>query len=92
MQSLLEVVNFKKLCVEADIEKLEAGPKGVVIKFYQNTFSNPMLLIEFIKNHSECMSVKADQKLVYRSNWTDVNKRLNGVRDLVTELAKLAKQ
>jgi len=92
VQSLLEVVNFKKLCVEADIEKLEAGPKGVVIKFYQNTFSNPMLLIEFIKNHSECMSVKADQKLVYRSNWTDVNKRLNGVRDLVTELAKLAKQ
>ena len=91
VQNLLEVVNFKKLCVEAGIEKLEAGPKGAVVKFYKNTFSNPSALIEYIRNNSECMSVKADQKLVYRSDWSDVNLRLRGVRDLVNTLVKLTK-
>ncbi|MCZ6586345.1 MAG: transcription-repair coupling factor, partial [Alphaproteobacteria bacterium] len=48
VENLLQVVTLKKLCRDAGVEKLEAGPKGAVISFRDNAFANPAALIEFI--------------------------------------------
>ena len=39
------VVALKRACREAGVEKLEAGPKGMVVSFRGNAFSNPAGLV-----------------------------------------------
>ena len=41
VENLLQVVALKRACREAGVEKLEAGPKGMVLSFRGNAFSNP---------------------------------------------------
>ncbi len=48
VQNLLEVVTLKRLCREAGVEKIEAGPKGMVVQFRRNQFRNPAGLIAWI--------------------------------------------
>ncbi len=44
VQHLLKVVYIKGLCRIANVEKLDAGPKGVVIQFRNKEFPNPQHL------------------------------------------------
>src|SRR6185503_20107018 len=48
VEHLLQVVAIKALCRRANVEKIEAGPKGVVLSFRDNNFANPERLIKFI--------------------------------------------
>ena len=45
VENLLQVVALKRACREAGVEKLEAGPKGMVLSFRGNAFSNPAGLV-----------------------------------------------
>ena len=49
VEHLLQVVAIKALCRRANVEKLEAGPKGVVLSFRDNIFANPDGLIAYIR-------------------------------------------
>ena len=40
-----KIVAIKALCRRANVEKIEAGPKGAVLSFRDNTFANPEGLI-----------------------------------------------
>ena len=48
VQNLLDVVTLKRLCRTAGVEKIEAGPKGMVVQFRRNHFRNPAGLIAWI--------------------------------------------
>jgi len=48
VQHLLKVVYIKALCRQANVDKLDAGPKGVVIQFRENNFANGVGLIKWI--------------------------------------------
>ena len=41
VEHLLQVVAIKALCRRANVEKIEAGPKGAVLSFRDNMFANP---------------------------------------------------
>ena len=45
VEHLLQVVAIKALCRRANVEKIDAGPKGVVLSFRDNIFANPDGLI-----------------------------------------------
>ena len=49
VEHLLQVVAIKALCRRANVEKIEAGPKGVVLSFRDNIFANPEGLIGYIR-------------------------------------------
>ncbi len=49
VEHLLQIVAIKSLCRRANVERIEAGPKGAVITFRDNTFANPEGLIAFIR-------------------------------------------
>ncbi len=49
VEHLLQIVAIKSLCRRANVEKIEAGPKGAVISFRDNTFANPERLVAFIR-------------------------------------------
>jgi transcription-repair coupling factor (superfamily II helicase) len=53
VQHLLKIVYIKALCRRANVEKLDAGPKGVVIQFRNATFANPVGLVKMIGNRGQ---------------------------------------
>jgi len=90
VKHLLDIVAIKQLCRIALVEKIDAGPKGGTISFRNSQFPNPMALVKLISQHSGTMKVRPDQKVVVTRDWPSPEARLNGVKNLMGQLAKLA--
>jgi transcription-repair coupling factor (superfamily II helicase) len=90
VRHLLQVVEIKGLCRQAGIEQIDAGPKGAVIAFRNNAFANPEGLIAFISEAGKQVKLQPDHKLIYYANWPTSEDRLEGARDLLKRLAKIA--
>jgi transcription-repair coupling factor (superfamily II helicase) len=90
VENLLQVMAIKRLCRQAGIEKVDAGPKGATLAFHQDSFANPGGLIEFIQGQPGRVQLRPDHKMVYRRDWRDSAARVGGVRRLLEELAKIA--
>jgi len=91
VENLLQIMTIKRLCVDAGVEKLDAGPKGAIVTFHANQFTNPEGLIRFIQKQPGQVSLRPDHKLVYRRSWPTPAERLRGSRHLLDSLAKLVK-
>ena len=90
VENLLKVVSIKRRCRQANIEKIDAGPKGAVISFRGNTFPNPEGLVGFISEQVGTVKLKPDHTLVLKRAWDGADERLRGVTRLVGELADIA--
>ncbi|MCP4393558.1 MAG: transcription-repair coupling factor [Alphaproteobacteria bacterium] len=92
VENLFEVVSLKALCREANIEKVDAGQKGVVFTLHNNEFPNPAGLIVFISKKAGTMKVRPDHKIVCTATWYKKKERMIGVRKIMESLANLAKE
>ncbi|MFQ5773619.1 MAG: transcription-repair coupling factor [Kiloniellaceae bacterium] len=90
VENLLQVVAIKRLCRDAGVEKVDAGPKGAVVSFYKDRFAKPDGLVRFIERQAGTVRLRPDHKLVYRRQWHDPGERVRGVRRLMDALAKVA--
>ena len=90
--SLLDVMEIKGFCRSASIAQVDAGPKGVAIRFRDDTFENPEGLIRFIQRRGSQAKLQPDHKLVCSGEWEKDADRVNGVRAIVQELAKLSER
>ncbi|NWH07837.1 MAG: transcription-repair coupling factor [Alphaproteobacteria bacterium] len=90
VKHLLKVIEIKRLCRIAAVEKIDAGPKGATISFRGNVFPKPEALILHIARQSGTMKVRPDQKIVVMRTWPDPEDRLNGAHQVVAKLAELA--
>nr|WP_246753918.1 transcription-repair coupling factor [Jiella flava] len=90
VEHLLKVVFIKALCRKANIEKLDAGPKGVVIQFRDKTFANPAALVRYIGEQGASAKIRPDQSIVLIRDWPTPEKRLNGAATIATNLARFA--
>ncbi|WP_206453877.1 transcription-repair coupling factor [Aurantimonas marina] len=90
VEHLLKVVFIKSLCRKANIEKLDAGPKGIVITFRDKTFPNPGALVRYIAEQGASAKIRADQSVVLIRDWPTADKRLNGAATVATQLARFA--
>ena len=87
---LLKVVAIKGLCREANVAKIDVGPKGAVVSFRNDDFKNPGALIGFVGRNQVAWRVRPDNKIVVRGEWETPEQRLNAAERILTELAKLA--
>lgn len=90
VEFLLKIVEIKGLCRAANVEKIEAGPKGVVLSLRENTFPNPAALVELINDERGNAKLRPDHKLVFKRDWDTPEERLAGTHRLMSTLAKLA--
>ncbi|MGB8817134.1 MAG: transcription-repair coupling factor [Rhizobiaceae bacterium] len=90
VKHLLKVVYIKTLCRKANVEKLDAGPKGVVINFRRKEFPNPAALVKYIGEQGILAKIRPDQSIFLTRDWPDAEKRLNGSAVVMTNLARLA--
>jgi transcription-repair coupling factor (superfamily II helicase) len=87
---LLKVVAIKGLCREANVAKIDVGPKGAVVSFRDDQFKNPLGLIQFVQKNQISWRVRPDNKVVVKGEWETPEQRLNAAEKVLTELAKLA--
>ena len=78
VENLLDTVNLKRLCREAGVEKVDAGPKGAVIKFRNNEFASPDGLVRFLMDQAGTAKLRPDHCLVYMRRWDQVSARVTG--------------
>jgi transcription-repair coupling factor (superfamily II helicase) len=91
VDNLLGVVALKRACREAGVEKLEAGPKGMVLTFRGNAFSNPAGLVAWLSSKGGLVRLRPDHKLAI-SREMDVATRLRFARDTLGALVGIVGQ
>ena len=89
--SLLKVVAIKGLCREANVAKIDVGPKGAVASFRGDNYANPLGLMQHVAKNSLIWKVRPDQKVVVKGEWDTPAQRLDAAEKILTVLAKLAK-
>ncbi|HEU5047931.1 MAG TPA: transcription-repair coupling factor [Rickettsiales bacterium] len=89
VEHLLAVMRIKQLCRKAGIERIDAGPKGLLISLRNNTFAAPEKLLAYIAKNAAKAKIRPDQKLFLSHEFANERKKLQTTREAVEELASL---
>lgn len=89
VDNLLKTVEIKQLCRKANIEKIDAGAKGILITLRNNTFAKPEKLIDFIGRQFGAVKVRPDQKLFIEKNLESYAVRVETIKNYVVKLNQL---
>jgi len=89
---LLKIVFIKGLCRTANVEKLDAGPKGLVVQFRDSEFPNPAGLLKWIGDQSSLAKVRPDHSVFLQRDWDTAEKRIKGAAVIASKLAKIASE
>lgn len=92
VENLLETVEIKNICKEANISKLEAGAKGIVISFHNNVFDAVGELIDLANKSFGVVQIRPDQKLFISGDLSSYKKRVEIIKKYVTLLASFLKK
>jgi transcription-repair coupling factor (superfamily II helicase) len=87
---LFKLATIKTYCRRANVEKVDAGPKGAVISFRDNSFAQPEKLVFFIRQHGQAAKVRPDMKVVFFQDWETPDERIEGTTEILRQLANLA--
>jgi transcription-repair coupling factor (superfamily II helicase) len=90
VKHLIDIVSIKLLCRTANVSSIDAGPKGAVFSFRDGKFPNPDALVQWINDQGSRAKIRPDMKLVIIRTWDTPEDRLNGTRQLMQTLVKLA--
>lgn len=90
VHNLLEIVRIKMYCKRAGIIQLDAGPKGAIVRFFNDTPPNPEKLFMWITERPSTVKVRPDQKLSILRSWDVGKERVKGARQIAADLAALA--
>ena len=91
VENLLQVVAIKALCRGAGVEKVDAGPKGVVLSFHRNRFGNPAGLVNWVAAQKGLVRLRPDHKLALLREM-ELPQRVRVAKDLLVALVKVAGQ
>jgi transcription-repair coupling factor (superfamily II helicase) len=90
VEELMKLVAIKVLCRAAHVEKVEAGPKGIVIAFRGNSFANPQGLVRYIAGEGSRAKVRPDMKIVFSREFEEKTARLDETRNILRTLVAIA--
>ena len=88
-QNLLTVLETKLNCRKACVAKLDAGPKGALVTFFEDSFPDLPGLLGYVDRLKGTAKLRPDNKLVIQRNWPGDEARLNGALQLSRGLARI---
>lgn len=92
VENLLDVVVIKRLCRAAGVDRLEAGPKGMVVQFRNRQFRNPAGLLNWVERHrDQGVKLRPDHKMAVVREMTNAQ-RIRMARKVMGALKKLAEK
>ena len=80
------------MCRRAHVEKVDAGPKGAIIAFRDNSFANPQGLVRFIAEQGSEAKVRPDMRIVFIRDFEKPTDRLEGTRQILRTLVAIAEK
>ncbi|MFI5015201.1 MAG: transcription-repair coupling factor [Hyphomicrobiales bacterium] len=92
VDQLLDVIAIKALCRRANVEKVEAGPKGIIVAFRNNEAPNPEGLISYIAERGSFAKVRPDMRIVFLGEYQESDRRLKQVNRLLRDLVRVAER
>ncbi len=92
VEQLLGVMAIKTLCRRANIEKVEAGPKGIVVVFRGKAFANPDGLVRYVAERGTFAKVRQDMSVVFIGDYEKPPQRLRETRRLLRDLVAIAEK
>jgi len=91
VENLLSVVALKRACRTAGVDKLDSGPKGMVLGFRGNAFANPSALVSWLSSKGGTVRLRPDHKLAIAREM-GVAERLRMARDVLGSLNRMLRQ
>ncbi|PPQ40072.1 transcription-repair coupling factor [Rhodoblastus acidophilus] len=93
VKQLMQLVSVKALCRHAHVEKVEAGPKGIIVGFRHNSFANPTGLVRYISKQGPDAKVRPDMKIVFTGgDYARAEDRLKEARKIMRDLVQIAEK
>ena len=92
VEQLLEIVAIKALCRRAHVEKIDAGPKGVIVAFREDKFANPAGLVRYVAEQRTSAKVRPDMRVVFIREFENTKQRLAGTRRILRALVEIAEK
>lgn len=89
VENLLKLITVKQLCKQAHVSDIEAGPKGVLLSFYNNTPPNPEGIMRFIADKAGTVKLRPDQKLFFPRHWSNTQDRIKGTQKILKDLIEI---
>ncbi|WP_375457894.1 transcription-repair coupling factor [uncultured Enterovirga sp.] len=90
VDQLLAVIGIKVLCRQANIARVEGGPKGIIVAFRENSFANPAGLVAYVAEQGSFAKVRPDMKVVFLREVDEVAERLKTTRLIVKDLVAVS--
>ncbi len=91
VKMLLRIVRIKASCRNAGIGKFEAGKKGAVIHFHDDSFPDPAGLARYIEKQRGLAKVRGSQ-LIVRRDWADEELRVKGALIVARDIEIIARR
>lgn len=92
VRHLIDTVTIKHFCRQAGIARIEAGPKGAVLTFRDNSFADPGGLVMYIQKAKGQAKLRPDHRLVLMRDWPEPEDRLKGALEIASSLAEIAQK
>jgi transcription-repair coupling factor (superfamily II helicase) len=88
--NLVHLIEAKLAARKACIAKLDVGPKGALVTFFEDRAPNIDGLLAYVDRLKGTAKLRPDMKLVINREWDTPKARLNGALQLARGLAKAA--
>ncbi len=88
--NLVRLIEIKRQAIDAHISKIDVGARGALVSFHNESFPNPMGLIEYASKREGTIKLRPDMKLQVNRAWADPKSRLNGLLQLTRGLSAIA--
>ena len=85
VNSLIKVMKIKRLCRKAHVEKVDAGPMGVVMTIRHKDISDPSIIMNAITQNAG-WRLRPDQTILVKGNFEKPMPRLQGTERAVKAL------
>ena len=90
VENLLKTIEIKQLCYKANIEKIDAGAKGILIDFHNKQFAKPEHLIDYITKSFGKIKIRPDQKILIEGDFSTYTSRISEIKKQVEKLIELS--
>ncbi len=89
VRNLFAFIELKQLCRIANVEKVDAGPKGLSFSFRDESFARPDHLIGWISDQADRVQLRSDHRLFVKASLQDASLQLSACLKIVQDLIDL---
>ncbi|MFM8819633.1 MAG: transcription-repair coupling factor [Phenylobacterium sp.] len=86
---LLKVVGIKGMCRQANVSKIDVGPRGAIVSFRNDEFGDSARLISYVQKNG-AWKLRPDSKVVIKGEWETPAQRLDAADMILKVLSRLA--